>query len=165
MNWIRIAVGIQDDPKLAALAERLNVKLPHAVGLTVCVLVQFPDHALDGDIRTIPATTLERWAGWTGKAGHFDSAFRTVFCTGGVVSSWLKHNGTPIRRAIKNADDKRAERERRRAVSADGGDDGAPDGGSNETNETNETNENSSSTPSQKARAPFVLHQTPRGAA
>ncbi len=129
MNWIRIAVGMQDDPKMADLAEALKVRLPHAVGLVVCTLIQFPDHAIDGDLSRIPASTLERWAGWHGKAGAYSTAFRAVLCTNGVVAAWEKHNGAPIRRSISNAEYKRQERERRHAVSADV----MPDGGTNET--------------------------------
>lgn len=149
MNWIRIVVGIEDDPKIEDLADALKITLPHAVGLVVCTLGKFPAHAIDGDISRITDKKLERWSGWTGKAGAFATAFRDLFCTDGVVASWMRHNGAPIRKAEANAEYKRQERERKRSggrgVRPDGTPDGTPPvtspGGSNETNETNETNE------------------------
>lgn len=117
MNWIRVAVGIKDDPKLSELADRLNVQLAHAVGHVVCTLLQFPDHALSGDISRISPATLERWAGWSGPKGKYDAAFRAVFCVEGVVPSWMKHNGAPIRKSLADVEYRRDERARQREKS------------------------------------------------
>ena len=119
MNWIRIAVGIMDDPKVQQLADALSVKLPHAAGLLVGVLVQMPDHAADGDLSGISASTVERWAGWHGKAGAFDKHFRLILCTGNTVSQWEKHNGAAIRDAARNAKNAKAYRERQRPRTGD----------------------------------------------
>jgi hypothetical protein len=119
VNWIRIAVGIMDDPKAQQLADALSVKLPHAVGMMVGVLVQMPDHAADGDLSHIPASTVERWACWHGKAGAFDKQFRLILCTGNTVSQWEKHNGAAIREAARNAKNAKSYRERQRSRTGD----------------------------------------------
>lgn len=117
MNWIRIDKGMPADPKLDAMAERLKVRTAEAMGLVVSVLCQFPDHCRSGDIGALPDKTLEKWAGWHGKAGAFAAVFRSVFCTeAGVVSGWDKHNGSPQRQA--EYDRKRKEEERKRSKEA-----------------------------------------------
>lgn len=104
MKWIRIDAGIACDPKLQQLADAVGVRLPHAIGLVVCALCQFPAHARDGDIGDIPDATLEKWAGWEGKRGKFAPAFRAAFCADGVVTGWEKHNGAAVRKADKDTE-------------------------------------------------------------
>jgi hypothetical protein len=104
MKWIRIDAGIACDPKLQQLADTLGVRLPHAIGLVICALCQFPAHARDGDIGAIPDATLEKWAGWEGKRGKFAPAFRATFCVDGVVTGWEKHNGAAVRKADKDTE-------------------------------------------------------------
>lgn len=103
MNWIRIAVGIADDPKMQKVAEALRVRLPEAVGLVVATLCQLPNHARDGDVTEIPDATLEKWSGWHGKSGVFSIVFRSHLCTDGTVSAWEKHNGAAVRKSDADA--------------------------------------------------------------
>jgi hypothetical protein len=102
MKWIRVDVGIAADPKLDVLSEALGVRLAEAIGLVVSVLCQFPDHARDGNIKSLPESTIEKWAGWRGKRGAFATAFRDTFCTDGVVSGWQKHNGSAVEKSDKD---------------------------------------------------------------
>lgn len=102
MKWIRIDVGIAADPKLDVLSEALGVRQAEAIGLVVSVLCQFPDHARDGNIKSLPESTIEKWAGWRGKRGAFATAFRDTFCTDGVVSGWHKHNGSAVEKSDKD---------------------------------------------------------------
>ena len=89
VNWIRIAVGIGDDPDIYLLAERLNVSPHEAIGLVVLLLVRFPEHAETGDLSNIPDALLERWAGWTGERGAFAQAVRAIFLKGaGLAELW-----------------------------------------------------------------------------
>lgn len=98
MNWIRIATKMKGDPRLGAIATSCRVKVHEAVGLVCCVLMEFPDHARDGDIAAVPDVVLEQWALWTGKPGAFAQAFRAHLCDEtGAVRSWEKHNGAAIR--------------------------------------------------------------------
>src|SRR5690606_31954107 len=75
MNWIRVAVTIADDPDIHALAEGLGVKVAEAIGLVVSVLCKCPAHVPDGKFRDIPASLVEKWAGWEGERGTFDREF------------------------------------------------------------------------------------------
>jgi hypothetical protein len=99
VNWIRIARGMKDDPRIFTLAAACKVRPAEAVGLIVNVLVELPDHARDGDLSGVPAGTVEAWARWHGRPGTFDAAFRDSICEGGKVRSWEKHNGAAIREA------------------------------------------------------------------
>lgn len=103
MNWIRIAVGIADDPDIHRIAAQVDTSDAATVGHVVAVLVQLPTHAVDGDLRDVPDSLLERWALWTGPRGVFATAFRQHLCTpDGVVRSWEKHNGGALREAKRS---------------------------------------------------------------
>lgn len=120
MNWIRIAVGIMDDPTTHALAEALGVSVPATTGHMVGVLRCLPQHARDGDLSNVPDTTLERWAMWTGKRGRFAAAFRAQLCDAqGVVRSWEKHNGAALREGDRQREKAKRYRERAEAVPRD----------------------------------------------
>ena len=115
MNWIRIDVGIMDDPSVGALAGALGVSVPLTTGHLVGVLRKLPTHAKDGDLSRIPASTIELWAMWAGKKGKFAAAFRAHLCTAQeVVRGWEKHNGAAIREAQRSADRAKEWREERR---------------------------------------------------
>lgn len=113
MNWIRIAVGIADDPDVHTLAERLGCRVAEAVGLLVSLLTRFPEHAPGGDLTQIPASLVERWAGWEGQRGAFDVAFRDTFLTDGVWVAWDKHNGKALAKLIRDRERIREQRETR----------------------------------------------------
>lgn len=100
MNWIRIATGIKNDPRIASIAEYLHVEPYAAVGLVVSTLCELPEHARTGDVKEVPNLALERWAGWDGERDAYAYAFRTWMCNDdGVVCSWERHNGAAIREA------------------------------------------------------------------
>lgn len=101
MNWIRIAVGIGDDPRIHAIADMLGVRIPEAVGLVVMLLAKFPEHAPDGSLAEVPDASVERWGGWAGDRGAFAKAVRFTFLDeAGVWLAWEKHNGAALREAI-----------------------------------------------------------------
>lgn len=115
MNWIRIAVKIKNDPRIGALAAACRIRVEHAVGLVTCALTEFPDHARDGDVSTVPDVVLEQWALWGGKVGVFAAAFRAHLCDGaGVVRAWERHNGAAIREADLARDRAKRWREERK---------------------------------------------------
>lgn len=114
MNWIRIAVGIGDDPDMHDLADALGVRVAEAVGLVVSTLVRFPQHAPDGNLTQLRDSLLERWAGWEGERGLYARELRRIFLTNGVWSSWEKHNGAAMRDA-ERARERAAEYRRRNA--------------------------------------------------
>lgn len=100
MNWIRVAVGIGDDPDVHTLAHHLDISPAEAVGLIVLVLVKFPEHAPHGNLKDVPDTLVERWAGWGGTRGQFAALLRAIFLNpDGVWEAWDKHNGRPLKEA------------------------------------------------------------------
>ncbi len=117
MNWIRIDVGIMDDPRVGALAGALGVSVPLTTGHLVGVLRKLPTHAKDGDLARVPAATIELWAMWVGKRGKFAAALHAHLCTEqGVVRGWEKHNGSAIREADAARDRMKKMREERRML-------------------------------------------------
>lgn len=132
LNWIRIAVAIGDDPDVHRLAERLNVRVAEAVGMVVLVLARFPEHAPTGNVAQIPASLVERWAGWEGERGAFDREWRGIFLVDDVWPAWEKHNGAALRDA-QAARDRAAEYRRRKAndllnAPPNGTENGSPNG-------------------------------------
>lgn len=108
MNWIRIATKMKSDPRMGAIAAACKVRVPEAVGLVCCVLMEFPDHARDGDVGAVDDVVVEQWAGWNGKVGTFGAAFRQFLCDeSGVVRAWEKHNGAALRRLEADLERKR----------------------------------------------------------
>lgn len=116
MNWIRIAVGITRDPRVIALAEAVGVSVPTATGHVVGVLTSLPEGSDTGDLSGVSDRTLEQWALWSGKRGRFAAAFRAQLCNEqGVVRSWEKHNGSPLRLAKASSERAKAWRDERKA--------------------------------------------------
>jgi len=100
MNWIRIATGIKNDPRIAGMAQQLQLDVPTVVGLVVSTLCELPEHARDGNLIDVPTLAIERWAGWDGEREAYAYAFRTWMCTDeGIVASWERHNGAAMREA------------------------------------------------------------------
>jgi hypothetical protein len=113
VNWIRLAVGIGDDPKVHRLADRLERPVAGAVGHLVLLLTKFPEHAPDGNLAQVPASLVERWAAWDGERGAFDEAFRPLFLVDGVWLAWDKHNGLSLRKLERDRERLRQIRESR----------------------------------------------------
>jgi hypothetical protein len=117
VNWIRISVALADDPKVHRLADTLGVRVAEAAGLLVFLLGKFPEHAPTGDLSNVPASLVERWAGWEGERGAFDRAFRAEFLNdAGVWEAWDKHNGKALQKLTRDRERVAAERESRRTV-------------------------------------------------
>lgn len=114
MNWIRISVGISEDPRTHQLAESLGVRVAEAGGLMVFVLTKFPAHAPTGDLAKVPDSLLELWAVWEGKRGVFAKAFRETFLDAtGRWASWDKHNGKALQKLDRDRERIAALRDRR----------------------------------------------------
>jgi hypothetical protein len=139
MNWIRVAVAIGDDPDIHELAARLNVPVAQAVGLVVCTLARFPEHAPDGDLTQLRDSLLERWAGWDGERGQYATELRDIFLTDGIWASWEKHNGAAMRDSAaarkRAADYRRINAERLADSTENGTANGTPNGSLLRTNE------------------------------
>ncbi len=116
MNWIRIAVDIEDDPQVRAMARYLKVRVSEAVGLVVRVLARLPKHARDGDLAAFDREIVEDWCDWHGKPGAFADEFFARFCVDGRVKGWERWNGAAIREADRERDRKRELREQQRAA-------------------------------------------------
>ena len=124
MNWIRVAVGIGDDPRIHAIADMLAVRIPEAVGLVVMLLTRFPEHAPNGSLAGVPDTSVERWGGWSGERGEFANAIRFTFLDAdGLWLAWEKYNGAALREA---EDARHRMREARRAKKPNRSPDGTP---------------------------------------
>lgn len=127
MNWIRISIGIGDDPRVHVLADELGVTVPECVGLLVLLLTKLPEHAQSGDLSTVPDSLLERWAWWAGQRGNFAPFFRRTFLSSeGVWTAWDKHNGLALSKAERDRERLRLHREeeatRRATVARQSGD-------------------------------------------
>jgi hypothetical protein len=119
VNWIRISVALGDDPKVHRLAEALGCRVAEAVGLVVLLLSRFPEHAPDGNLASVPASLVERWAGWDGERGAFETAFRPIFLApDGLWPAWDKHNGTALKKMAADRDRLRQSRDGRNDVAA-----------------------------------------------
>jgi hypothetical protein len=109
MNWIRIATKMKGDPRIGAIATLCKIRVHEAVGLVCCALMEFPDHAHNGDISAVPDVIVEQWALWSGRPGVFAEAFRAQLCDeAGVVRAWDRHNGAALRKAKSDIERKRA---------------------------------------------------------
>lgn len=114
MNWIRISVAIADDPRVHELAAALDLDIAHAVGLLVCLLRKFPEHAPKGEVGGVRDSLLELWALWQGKRGRFAAPFRTLFLSeAGVWIAWEKHNGKALAKLDRDRERIRLSRELR----------------------------------------------------
>lgn len=103
MNWIRVSVGISEDPRTHQLAEALGVRVAEAGGLMVFALTKFPAHAPTGNLAKVPDSLLELWAVWEGKRGAFAKAFRETFLDAeGCWASWEKHNGNALQKLARD---------------------------------------------------------------
>jgi len=112
VNWIRIAVGIMNDPSIHSVADASGVSVPTTTGHVVGLLSYLPEHARTGDVSGVSDATLERWAMWTGKRGRFAAAFRRYLCDAqGVVRSWEKHNGAMLREYDRQREKQKKHRE------------------------------------------------------
>lgn len=116
-QWIKVARTIHSDPKVARLAVRLGVTVNEAVGSLIGILVQMPDHALDGNLGDIEPLLLARWADWRGEPQTFADTFGELFLTGGVWESWAEHNGRDLQQLADDAERKREFRRTRRRTS------------------------------------------------
>jgi hypothetical protein len=98
MNWVKIAVGIMDDPSVRQVAEAVGVSEVTTTGHLVGVFTNLATHAKNGDISQVSEATVEAWARWRGKRGKFAQAFRAYLCDQqGVVKAWEAYNGAAIR--------------------------------------------------------------------
>ncbi len=117
MNWIRVAIGIHDDPAIARMADQCKARVSDIVGCVVGVLVKLPEQARDGVISHIPDTLLEQWAHWNGKRGAFAKAFRSELCNpDGLIRTWEKHNGAHLREYDRQAEKARQYRDKNKIV-------------------------------------------------
>lgn len=120
MNWIRMAVDLEDDPEVRAMSRVLKVRLSEACGIMFRILAKLPKHARDGDLSRFDPIIIEDWCDWHGKRGALASEFFTRFCSEDRrVRSWEKHNGAAIRDADRRSSvmrERRAARERERSV-------------------------------------------------
>lgn len=76
MTWIRWECEAPDHELFGVLAELLRVHPVQAYGHYQRTCCRFGKHQRDGVASAITDTTLELWAGWTGKRGRFAVAFR-----------------------------------------------------------------------------------------
>lgn len=102
MPWIAISREIGNDPKTHALAEATGLDVDAAIGKLVRLFGAVAEHAPDGQLGAVPATTLEVWANWHGKRGRFATAFLAGFTRDGLLLAWEKYNGAKIRKAERD---------------------------------------------------------------
>jgi hypothetical protein len=111
-EWIRIDVGMPDDPKVHAIAQALAVEIPTAIGLLSSVFCRMAQHATNGDLDKVSDFTLEHWAVWRGQPGKFAAEFQARFMEGHQVKGWLDRQG----KLLEIAEKQRQRMENRRAL-------------------------------------------------
>jgi hypothetical protein len=109
MPWIAISREIANDPKVHALAEATKLDVDACIGKLVRLFAAMAEHAPDGRLDHVPATTLEVWANWRGKRGLFAGAFLAGFAPDGKVTAWERYNGAKIKKAERDRERLRAE--------------------------------------------------------
>jgi hypothetical protein len=114
--WIRVEADSPDDPRVGAIADRLDIDSALAFGMYVRVLCKVAQHACDGSLATVSARTLEDWAGWRGARGQFAEVFREQFVDAeGMLAEWTEQQGKLIEKAAKDAARQRARYEAEKA--------------------------------------------------
>lgn len=76
MTWLRWDTDTPRSDRIGLLAEALRIDLAKALGHYFACICGFGEHRRDGALDVVPDSTLEQWAGWTGKPGAFAAAFR-----------------------------------------------------------------------------------------
>ena len=101
--WIRVDASAPRDPKMGLLADELQIPVAYAFGMVESVWCAMAEHALDGSLAGVSATTLEKWAGWEGKRGLFSKSFRSTFVNEAEdVPGWTDRQGKLIERAERD---------------------------------------------------------------
>jgi hypothetical protein len=111
--WIRVDTDVADNPKIGRFAARLGLDVETTLGHLVRVWGKMAEQKSDGSLRGVTGMTIESWANWRGKKGHFAEAFRRAFVVkGGVVKGWGERQGKLVLRQIADALRKREGRSR-----------------------------------------------------
>lgn len=119
MTWIRWDTSAPRHEIVGALAEALKISPAQAFGHYAAACCGFGEYRPDGLAAAVSDTTLEDWALWRGKAGHFAAVFRQLCLEQrpghhdlpGTVKGWWRQRA-PIDKQIRDA-------ERRREQSAE----------------------------------------------
>ncbi|MBK7907551.1 MAG: hypothetical protein IPJ78_13455 [Gemmatimonadetes bacterium] len=101
-SWIRVNVGVPDEPKVIGLADTLTIEPELALGHVIATWCRIGEHAPDGDLSAISDLVLERWAGWRGERGRYAAAFREAFVQEGRMPGWDRLQGKLIELAKKD---------------------------------------------------------------
>lgn len=99
VKWLKIPIGLPEDPRCDELASILGIDKPHHLLLDLWLWVA--RYHQDGDLSSIRDATLERRAGWTGEAGAFVEAMTTVgFLDEGrnVLAEWVDDKARDAKR-------------------------------------------------------------------
>lgn len=125
-RWVRVAVDLEENLKVAGLAEALGVELDVAIARCVRLWGRVSLHRPEtGQVGDVPDRTLETWANWRGTPGAFARAFRAAFQDpDGTLHDWWEWNGAALTYERRERDRRRHTRsgDRRRAdTGADSG--------------------------------------------
>lgn len=119
--WIRVNARDPHHPSVWRLAQRLKVDGVHAFGMLVAVWCGLAEHQKDGDVRALPESLLEQFAGWRGTPGAFASAFLELCVDAdGIVEEWPAKMGKLLKDNEHAADRMRRLRESRRESTDNG---------------------------------------------
>lgn len=92
MTWLRWDTDAPRADSIGHLSDDLGVPVPYAFGLYAGCCFGFGDHRKDGRAAAVSDTSLEQWAGWSGKRGRFAAAFRArcVDPDTGTIRGWWR---------------------------------------------------------------------------
>lgn len=92
MTFIRLDTGFPEHEIIGELAEALHVHVDRAGMSLIRAWCKFGDYQQDGMATSISDTTLEKWAGWSGRRGRFATAFRDRCVEpGGRLKGWWRN--------------------------------------------------------------------------
>ncbi len=74
MAWTKVYQSIRDHRKIYALSDVLNISVPLAIGLLLCLWLWAMDNTVSGNLDDISAHTIARGAKWDGDPEQFLNA-------------------------------------------------------------------------------------------
>lgn len=112
--WIRVHANLAARPVIRRAVVALGVEKHKAMGLLVQFWGAVSQHTVNGDIRDVPDSDIEEWAGWKGKRGKFAVFVRSQHAdAGGRVNEWDEYAGSL---ELRRAKDRLRQEERRRRI-------------------------------------------------
>jgi hypothetical protein len=111
--WIESHQELAHHPKVARLANMLDITVPAAIGHLHCLWWWVLSYADDGDVSEFDAFEIAHGAQWTGDADEFVACLTECgWMDGGEVHDWHEYAGKLVERRRQDAERKRNARQK-----------------------------------------------------